>query len=149
MSNSRVPSAYPIATQVNDERWVPPLPDAQKPVDPDTPKCHGCGRYHGSAGVELSCLRKAIAELRKAPAHAELDRLRQELRIAARVADRLRTELEEAKRATEVAPEIRRAGEEMLRIRGEVKATLAGPYSKGGTIDERQNGRKRGGFAQG
>lgn len=149
MSNSRVSSAYPIATQVNDERWVPPLPDKQKPIDPDTPKCYGCGSYHGSTNVELACMRRTIAELRRAPARAELDRLREEVRIAARVAERLRGELEEAKKKAEIAPEIRAAGEEMLRLRREVKATIDGPYSKGGTIDERQNGRKRGGFAQG
>jgi hypothetical protein len=66
MSNSRVlMNPYPVANQVSDERWIPPLPDAQKPVDPNSPKCLGCGRYHGSVGVEMNCLRRALVEVRQ------------------------------------------------------------------------------------
>lgn len=64
MSNSRVPNPYPLVNQVSDERWVPPLPDAQKPVDPNSPKCHGCGRYHSIQQVEVFCLRHALAQVR-------------------------------------------------------------------------------------
>lgn len=65
MSNSRVSvSAYPVVNQVNDERWVPPLPDAQKPTDPNTPHCAGCGRYHGSVNAERLCMRAALIAAR-------------------------------------------------------------------------------------
>ena len=65
MSNSRVSvSTYPVVNQVNDERWVPPLPDAQKPTDPNTPHCAGCGKYHGSVNAERLCMRAALAAAR-------------------------------------------------------------------------------------
>ena len=65
MSNSRVSvSTYPVVNQVNDERWVPPLPDAQKPTDPNTPHCAGCGGYHGSVNAERLCMRAALAAAR-------------------------------------------------------------------------------------
>ena len=65
MSNSRVSvSTYPVVNQVNDERWVPPLPDAQKPTDPNTPHCAGCGKYHGSVNVECLCMRAALTAAR-------------------------------------------------------------------------------------
>lgn len=35
-----------------------------KPVDPNSPKCVGCGRYHGSVNVELKCMRDEIVRLR-------------------------------------------------------------------------------------
>jgi hypothetical protein len=66
MSNSRVVSHYPDIKQITDERWVPPLPDASKPVDPSSPKCLGCSRYHGSPGVELNCLRSHLLQAREA-----------------------------------------------------------------------------------
>jgi hypothetical protein len=66
MSNSRVlVNPYPVTNQVSDERWVPPLPDDQKPVDPNSPKCLGCGRYHGSIGIEMNCLRAALLQARQ------------------------------------------------------------------------------------
>jgi hypothetical protein len=63
MSNSRVESAYPDVKQVNDERWVPPLPDAQKPTV-RVPACLGCNRLpSGHPGHEV-CLRTEILRLR-------------------------------------------------------------------------------------
>ena len=59
-NNSRV---YPDIKQVNDERWVPPLPDAQKPVI-RVPACLGCARLpSGHPGHEV-CLRTEILRLR-------------------------------------------------------------------------------------
>lgn len=60
MSNSRV---YPDVKQVNDERWVPPLPDAQKPTV-RVPACLGCNRLpSGHPGHEV-CLMAEILRLR-------------------------------------------------------------------------------------
>jgi hypothetical protein len=54
------------ATSAENSRWVAPLPDHEKPVDPYAPKCVGCGRYHGSVNLELRCLRDTIRRLRGA-----------------------------------------------------------------------------------
>ncbi len=65
MSNSRVSTPpYPDVKQVNDERWVPPLPDASKPTV-RVPLCLGCNGVHGSVNVEMNCLRKALAQSRE------------------------------------------------------------------------------------
>jgi hypothetical protein len=62
MSNSRVLGSYPDIKQVNDERWVPPLPDASKPTIL-VPPCLGCSRLpSGHPGHEV-CLRAEILRL--------------------------------------------------------------------------------------
>lgn len=65
MSNSRVSTPpYPDVKQVNDERWVPPLPDASKPTV-QVRLCLGCGGVHGSVNVEMNCLRSSLLQARE------------------------------------------------------------------------------------
>ncbi len=91
MSNSRVSTPYPDIKQVNDERWVAPLPDDQKPVDPNTPLCLGCGRYHGSVNAELRCLRAHLQRAREAAI------LPTQIREAGEAMLRVRTEIDEVR----------------------------------------------------
>ena len=72
MSNSRVLSHYPDVKQVNDERWIPPLPDAQKPTV-KVPACLGCNRLPSGHPGHENCLK------------AEILRLREELKLTAEV----------------------------------------------------------------
>jgi hypothetical protein len=37
-----------------------PPPDAEKRTDPNTPRCRGCGGYHGGVNPQLLCLRRAL-----------------------------------------------------------------------------------------
>lgn len=39
-----------------------PPPDDKKKVDPNAPRCVGCGRYHGGVNVKLNCLSSAIRQ---------------------------------------------------------------------------------------
>ena len=64
MSNSRVLGPYPDIKQVNDERWVPPLPDAVKPTVLVSP-CLGCGRLPSGHPGHENCLRAEILRLRE------------------------------------------------------------------------------------
>jgi ribosomal protein S14 len=53
-------------TSLESGKWVAPLPDDQKPVDPSTSKCVFCGRYHGAVNVTINCLQRGIQTLREA-----------------------------------------------------------------------------------
>src|SRR5271166_3045325 len=66
---------------VIDERWISPLSDAQKPVDLDSPKCLGCGKYHGGINKERNCMRAALNRLRKelSEANAKLAQVTKEV----------------------------------------------------------------------
>jgi len=39
-------------------------PDDKKPIDKDTPKCVGCGSWHGGVGAEHLCMQAEILRLR-------------------------------------------------------------------------------------
>jgi hypothetical protein len=60
------------------------LPDKDKPVDPHSPKCAGCGRYHGQVGIEVHCLKRLVAELKATIAllRGELEAVRRPVREA-------------------------------------------------------------------
>jgi hypothetical protein len=93
MSNSRVESAYPDVKQVNDERWVPPLPDSQKPIVRVRP-CLGCLRLpEGHPGTEV-CMRAEILRLR----NEVRTLLSDDVRKAGTALLQLRREVEESKK---------------------------------------------------
>ncbi len=54
-------------------------PHVPADVDPDAPKCVGCGRYHGSIGEGDQCLIRTIHKLRREVA---------DLRLAMTIEDR-------------------------------------------------------------
>lgn len=62
MNNSRVQvlNPYPVVNQVNEERFVSPLPEPHKPVLL-VPPCLGCGKLPHPD--ELNCLRRAVRSL--------------------------------------------------------------------------------------
>jgi hypothetical protein len=64
MSNSRVLGPYPDIKQVNDERWVPPLPDSSKPTILVS-ACLGCARRPASHPGHENCLTAEIIRLRE------------------------------------------------------------------------------------
>jgi hypothetical protein len=50
----------------------PPDPnDPNKPVDKKTPKCHGCGSYHGPVNDKLNCVVRHLAAARSKLAELE------------------------------------------------------------------------------
>jgi hypothetical protein len=46
----------------HEQSWEAPPPDDKKPVDPGSPRCLACGRYHGGVNAALNCLRRGILE---------------------------------------------------------------------------------------
>jgi len=67
----------------NQEWGAAPPPDHEKRVDPNTPKCRGCGRYHGSVNQQLACLRFTIGKRDQEISllRAEIESLQRRLRL--------------------------------------------------------------------
>jgi len=51
-------------TRAEQKQWEAPLPDKDKPVDPNTPKCIVCGRALMASHQENKCLRQEVTRLR-------------------------------------------------------------------------------------
>jgi len=47
-----------------NSQWVPPPPDKEKPVDPNTRLCIYCWRYHGGVNAKIQCLENGVRTLR-------------------------------------------------------------------------------------
>lgn len=65
-----------------------PPADDKKPVDPNTPKCAGCGRHHVEVNItheraELNCLRATVIRQRQeiADLRVEMEGLRTRVRL--------------------------------------------------------------------
>lgn len=64
--------AYSL-TRAEQKQWEAPPPDAEKPVDPNTPKCFVCGRALMASHREGRCMRAEILRLRAVVAEREAE----------------------------------------------------------------------------